>query len=401
MIKPDRKIIATAGALALLALGAAGWAWHAFANAGDDAGAEAPTSVTLAISPQDTTLTLTDEQLRSVKVEQVASRTFSNERDAVGNIAFNDEKTVQVFSPYSGRIAQVFAKAGDDVKRGTVLFTVNSSDLVQAEAALVSTAGVRELTTHALERAKQLVEIQGLSQRDYQQAVSDQQAAEAAFNAARNAMRIFEVPEQEIDRIIATRKGDPTLFVRSPVTGKVTARNAAVGLLVQPGSAPAPFAVSDVSTMWMIANVAESDIPLMQQGQEVDVNVMALHGRMFRARITNIGSSVDPGTHRVQVRSEVNDPAHELRAGMLATFKIHVGEVAQAPAVPVEGVTRESDGTMSVWVTADRRSFTRRTIKLGMQQEGYHQVLGGLAAGELVATDGALFLSNTVTTAIR
>ncbi len=401
MIKPDKKILAIAGALALLAFAAAGWAWHGYANAADEANAEAPASATAANVPQDTTLTLTDEQLRSVKVEEVTSRAFASEREAVGNIAFNDEKTVQVFSPYAGRIAQVFAKAGEDVKRGAVLFTVNSPDLVQAESTLISTAGVRELTTHALERAKQLVEIQGIAQKDYQQAISDQQAAEAAFNAARNAMRIFEVPEKEIDRIIATRKGDPTMLVRSPVTGRVTARNAAEGLLVQPGSAPAPFAVSDVSTMWMIANVAESDLPLMQQGEEVDVSVMALPGRVFRAKITNIGSSVDPGTHRAQVRSEVRDPTHELRAGMLATFRIHVGEAAQAPAVPAAGVTRESDGTMSVWVTTDRRSFTRRTIKLGMQQEGFHQILGGLTAGELVATDGALFLSNTITTAIR
>jgi cobalt-zinc-cadmium efflux system membrane fusion protein len=86
---------------------------------------------------------------------------------------------------------------------------------------------------------------------------------------------------------------------------------------------------------------------------------------------------------------------------MFATFVIRIGEPVRSPAISLDGVVREGDGTMTAWVTTDRRRFTRRTVKIGMQREGYRQVLEGVQAGELVATEGALFLSNALATASR
>jgi cobalt-zinc-cadmium efflux system membrane fusion protein len=170
---------------------------------------------------------------------------------------------------------------------------------------------------------------------------------------------------------------------------------------VQPGNAPAPFSVADISTMWMLANVAEADSPAFKVGQEVKVKVMAFPDRAFDGKISTISSTVDPSTRRVWVRSEVADPQHELRAGMFATFVIRTGDPVRATAVPLDGVVREGDGTMTVWVTADRRHFTKRTVKVGLQRDGYRQILEGLQVGELVANEGALFLSNALATALR
>jgi cobalt-zinc-cadmium efflux system membrane fusion protein len=153
--------------------------------------------------------------------------------------------------------------------------------------------------------------------------------------------------------------------------------------------------------MWMLANVAESDSPDFKAGQEVKVRIMAFPSRLFDGRISTISSTVDPITHRVWVRSEVADPQHELRAGMFATFVIRTGDPIRAIAVPLDGVVREGDGSMTVWVTADRRRFTKRTVRIGLQQDGYRQLLEGLQPGELVATEGALFLSNALATASR
>ena len=194
---------------------------------------------------------------------------------------------------------------------------------------------------------------------------------------------------------------DPTLVVPSPITGQVTARNGAPGLYVQPGNAPAPYTVADIETMWMLANVAEIDSPAFQIGQEVKVKVAAFPNREFDGRITTIGAMVDPATRRVLVRSEVKNPQRELRSGMFANFVIRTGDPVRSIAVPLNGVVREGDGTMTVWVTADRRRFTRRPVRIGLQYEGYRQILEGLQAGELVATEGALFLSNALTTASR
>jgi len=344
---------------------------------------------------------LSAQEFQKFKVEPAKEHDFRIQREAVGNIDFNREMSVDVFAPFPGKIITLFAKAGDDVQKGATLFTIDSPDLLQAESTLVSAAGTLNLTTRALERAKQLYEVQGVAQKDLDQAIAEQQSAEGALRAARDAVRIFGKSDAEMDRIVAERKIDSVLAVHNPITGRVTARNAAPGLFVQPGTTPAPYSVSDVSTMWMLASVAETDFPLLQLGQDVAVDVKAYAGRLFRGKIVNIGASVDPNTRRLLVRSEVPDPAHELRPGMFATFLISMGRAMRSVAVPFAGVVREGDGTMTVWVTTDRKRLVRRTVVVGLQQDGLHQILDGLKPGELVATDGALFLSNALTAASR
>jgi membrane fusion protein, heavy metal efflux system len=347
------------------------------------------------------TINLSESQLASVKVEAVGEREFPVEKQSVGSIDFNADLTVQVFTPYQGRIIQLFAKVGDDVKKGQTLFTIDSPDLLQAESTLIAAAGVLDFTTRNLTRLQELYKTRAVSQKDLEQAISDQQTAEGALRAGRDAVRLFGKTDGEIDRIISQRMADPTLVIPSPISGRITARNAAPGLFVQPGNPPAPYSVADIETMWMLANVPETDSPAFRLGQEVKVKVAAFPERMFDGTITTISAIVDPTTRRVLVRSEVKDPQHELRSGMFANFVIRTGEPVRSPAVPLDGVVREGDGTMTVWVTADRRRFTRRTVRIGLQSEGYRQILSGVQAGELAATEGALFLSNALATASR
>jgi len=344
---------------------------------------------------------LLETQLKAVKVEVASERDFPVERSAVGSIDFNEELLTQVFTPYQGRIVGLFAKVGDEVKKGQTLFTIDSPDLVQASSTLISSAAVLDLTTRNLERTKMLYASHAAAQKDLEQTTSDNRTAQGAYRAARDAVRIFGKTDAEMDRIVEERHVDPTLVVPSPISGRITARNAAPGLLVQPGNQPAPFVVADISTMWMQANVAESDSPAFTIGQEVKVTVMAHPGHVYEGHISTIGSSVDPITHRVLVRSEIDDPKHELRSGMFANSVIRTGAPMRSVAVPLDGVVREGDGTMTVWVTADRRRFIQRAVKVGLLRDGYFQILEGLQAGELVATEGALFLSNALAIAAR
>ena len=184
------------------------------------------------------------------------------------------------------------------------------------------------------------------------------------------------------------------LAVRSPIDGQVTSVNASPGLQVEPGKAPAPYAVADVSTKWMVGNVLESDSSLFQVGQQVEVSTMAYPGRVFEGKIIRIYPTVDGNTHRVMMRSEIADPKNELRSGMLAEFAIHVKDAVEATAIPASGVVREGDGTMTAWVTKDRHHFSQRVIKTGLRKDDQVQILEGLKRGELVVTDGAVFLSN-------
>ena len=339
-------------------------------------------------------LELTPSQLETIKVEPVGRYLFPVEKETVGTISFADDLSVDVFPPYQGKIIKGFVALGDNVRKGQPLYTIDSPDLIQAESTLIGAAAALELTSKELVRAKELNGNNGVSEREVEQAISDQQTAEGALKAARDAVRVFGKSESEIDQIIASRKVDPTLVVPSPIAGQVTAFDAPPGLFVQPGSPPAPYTVADVTIKWMLADVVESDISLLHLGQPAAVKVMAYPNRVFEGRISKIYASVDPNTHRVTIRSEIKDPRNDLRPGMLANFVIRVQNPIEAIGIPANGVVREGDGAMTAWVTTDRHHFSQRTIKTGLRTADRVQVLDGLQRGELVVSDGAVFLSN-------
>jgi membrane fusion protein, heavy metal efflux system len=313
------------------------------------------------VQPTQIEIELSERQVATLKIVPVGQATFDVLRSAVGNIDFNQNMLVQVFTPNAGRIIATFANVGDRVKKGQILFTVDSPDLVQASSNLIQAAGVLALQNANLRRLTETLRGGGGAQKDVDQAKSDQQTAEGTFRAARDAMRIFGKTDDEIEQIVRERKADSVLIVRSPINGQVTQRTASPGLYVQPGNAPAPI-------------------------------------RNFDGVITVVGAQIDPATHRLMVRSEIKDPDNFLRAGMFANFTIRVSEPFTAMAVPNSAIVREGDGSMSVWVTVDRRRFEKRTVRTGLQQNGMTQIIEGVRPGELVVTEGAVFVSNKAAT---
>ena len=344
--------------------------------------------------PSEATVTLAPTQTNAIKVETLGTYLFQREAMAVGCIDYDEDLSVQVFSLYQGKILTALVNLGDEVKKGQPLYTIESPDLIQAGSTLIGAAAFFDLTSKELARAKSLFGTNGVSEREMEQATSDAQTAEGALKAARDAVRVFGKSEAEIDQMVASRKIDAALVVPSPVTGRVTARNAQPGLLVQPGNAPAPYAVADLSTKWMVANVTESESPLFRAGQELEARVMAYPGRVFKGKISRLGASVDPNTHRVMVRCDIADAQDELRPGMLANFTIQVGDPVESVGIPMNGVVRNGDSTMAAWVTTDGLRFTQRIVKLDLKRDGRYQVLEGLQRGELAVTDGAVFISN-------
>ena len=340
------------------------------------------------------TLELSDAQLEMISVGAVSEHAFPLEREAVGSIDFNEDMAAQVFPPYQGRIVQLYAKIGDNVKRGQPLLTIESPDLIQADSNLIAAAGVLDLTTHALERAKQLYEVQGMAEKDLQQAISDQQTAEGrAQGGARRGRGFRQVcardrPHGEVshDRSVPGRA--------EPDHGPYHGAHRGSRRLRATGQLPAPYTVADLSRIWMNASVTESDMPLVRKGQPIHVTVMAFPGRVFEGEISTVGATVDPQLHRGLVRAEIEDSKHELLPGMFASFVIVTGEPERSPAVPLDGVVREGDGTMTVWFTTDRHRFTKRTVKIGLQHAGYDQILEGVRPGEQIVTRGAVFLDN-------
>ena len=337
---------------------------------------------------------LTAGQVLELNVGPVGTQAFALRNEAIGNIDFNQDMAVQVFSPYQGRIGSLLVRAGDDVAAGQVLYTVQIPDLPAAASTLISAAGTLKVTGQTLRRAQALFETQSIPLKELQQNTADQQAAEAAYQAARKTLSLFGLVNKEIEEIEAKHKIDTEMPIRSPFAGRVTARAGAVGQLVQPGSGSAPLMVANLQTLWMVASVPESELASYKLGQAVRVKVSAYPESEFSGKITYIADVADAVTHRVAVRADVGNAKRLLKPQMLATFNITLGQPVSAVAVPANALAREGDGALSVWVTQEGMRFKRRTVEAGMMQNGMVQITRGLLAGEKIARDKALFLSN-------
>lgn len=340
------------------------------------------------------TVQLTEKQVQELNVGFAEEEEFQPVRSEVGYVDLNQNKAVQVFSPYQGKIGEVLVNIGDDVQEGDILYTVKVPDVAQAASNLISTAGVLRAADQTLNRAKLLYQSKSISQKEYEQNVSDQQAAEAAYRAARKSMVLFGIKDSDIDQIIKSRKIDIDMPVRSPTSGKVINRNAAPGLLVQPGNAPAPVVVGDANLLWLVANVPESEIGDFQVGQEVMAKVTAYPDIEFKGLLKNVGETSDPATHRIVLLAEINDPSHLLRPQMLASFQIKVGKPERSLGVPQKSLVRLNDGTFIVWERITESQFRRRPVKIGISQEGMVQILEGLDKTSKIAKTKALFLEN-------
>ena len=192
------------------------------------------------------------------------------------------------------------------------------------------------------------------------------------------------------------------MSVRSPIAGRVTARSAQVGLLTQPGVAPAPITVADMRTLWMVAGVPESELGLYKLGQSVNVHVQAYAGKAFNGKVSYIGDAVDPNSRRIVVRADIHDPEHLLRPQMLADFSFVLSAPAHGLSVPATAVVRESDGSTVVWkvVGSDKQGtrLVRQKVETGESEGTDVRILSGLPAGVAIARKNALFLSNLYAT---
>jgi cobalt-zinc-cadmium efflux system membrane fusion protein len=342
-----------------------------------------------------------------VQLETVSLKPFREEKSAPGKIAFNEDAMTPVFSFYTGRIVRLLAKPGDMVEPGSPLFEIDTPDLMQTEADLLAATSALAKANTALNlahrsesRLHDLYLYKAVALKDWEQAQSDLhnaendvRAAEAVLAATRGRLRVLGKSDIEITRLEGGKGIDRVARVASPIAGTVIARKVGPGQYVRPDNAEPLFVTADLTTMWMLANVAETDVPLIHVGQQTEVRVLAYHDAVFTARIEYIGAAVDATTHRINVRCVVDNRDQRLKPEMFATFRIVTNEAVQSLAVPVSALVREGE-TASVWVAQPEQGFVQRPVTVGLEQEGYTQILSGLQSGEHVAVEGSLFLSN-------
>lgn len=359
----------------------------------------------------------TPRQWAGFAIAPVRDIAFRPVQDADGKIAFDDDLTTAVFSPFTGRVSRLFARTGDRVKRGDPLAAIQATEFVQAQNDVISAlaslktaraqfnlAQTNEKRQHALYLA------QGGALKDWQQSQVDLSTAEGALHSAeialgavRNRLRIMGRTDQQIDSLQNapdTMTLSPEALIVAPINGIITQRQIGLGQNVvsqsNGGSTPL-FSISDLSKVWLLANVREADASLIHIGDAAEVSVPAYPGRVFTGRISYVGSSIDPLTHRLAVHAEVDSAALLLKPEMLASFRIITGSAVVSPSVPEGALVYEGD-KVHVWVANDAaKTITLREIKIGRIDAGMVQVLDGLRPGEKVVTAGSLFLDRAVT----
>ena len=382
---PPGKQIRVVLVIALAAAGALAIGWGALrARASEPAPANESTA--------SNEVHLSSAQLSTLEINTVTTRAFRTEEVTDGQIALNGDTTTQVFSPYSGRVVRVLASPGEYVKAGAPLLRIEASEYVQAQSDLLNAAATLKLARINEERKHAAYDSKGGSLQDWQQAQVDLAAAENASTSAANRLRILGKSDHEIAAIETAKKTDAATFVVAPIGGVVTDRQVGPGQFIQSGASNPVFSIGDLSTVWLVADVPETDAPYIERGQTVEVRVLALPGQVFKAKLTAIGAQVDAVTRRVPVRATLANPDGKLKPHMFASFSIITSSGdSQAPSVPEEAIVREGDQAR-VWVVAQNNTLSLRSIHTGRSNDGMVEVLDGLKAGERVVTRGSLFI---------
>ena len=343
----------------------------------------------------------TPKQWASLTTAPVTEVVFRAEHLTEGKIGVDEDRATLVFSPYSGRVTKLLAKPGDTVKAGQPLFIVEAPDMVQAQndfiAAISNLNKARRRWNSprsSSSKTRRCYESRAGPLRDLQQSQATARAAEndvrssqTSLEMTRNRLRILGMTDDEITKFSDTGAVSPQMTIYSPITGTVIQRKVGPGQYVntssQNSSASDPtFLIGDLSTVWLIAYVRESDAPSVQVGQALHFTVLAYPNRVFPANISFVATSLDTGTRRLLVRATIDNSQHLLRPEMFASVTILTGEGDSSPAVPRDAIIYDGK-TTHVWVARDDKSVERRDIKTGLSNGQMIQVIEGLRDGEI------------------
>jgi membrane fusion protein, heavy metal efflux system len=337
------------------------------------------------------TFRATAQQLKTLTIETVTLHAFVSEEITEGKIAVNGDRITPLFSPYSGRVTRVIAGLGDTVKKGAPLATLEASEYAQAQNDLATAFAQRKLARINETRKHALFEAKGGSLSDWQQAQADMTAAETAVYSVRNRLKILGQSDIQIDALETAHSINSAATISAPIAGVVVDRQVGPGQYLQAGAGTAVFTIADPSSVWLLANVREADSGSVRPGDVMIVNVPAYPKREFRGRVTYVAALVDPATHRVPVRAEIENRDGALKPEMFASFRIQTSDATQSPGIPDTAVVYEGEAA-HVWVVQADRLLGYRAIRTGRTNGGLVEVLEGLKPGERIVTKGGLFI---------
>lgn len=294
-------------------------------------------------------------------------------------------RAVPVISLASGRVVDIRARLGDEVKKGQVLLQVQSNDVSGAYQTYLKAQNDERLARVQLERAQVLYEKGAVAKSALEIAQSAEEDAKTDLNAALEQLKLLHVDKDHPSAVVD---------VTAPISGIITDQQVTNSSGVQGLSGPNPFTISDLSSVWVVCDVYENDLDAVHVGETADVRLNAFPGKTFKARIGNILPILDPSIRTAKVRLEVQNPGM-MRVGMFATATFF-GKQAQAyAAVPSAAILHLHDRDW-VYTPLGNGHFKRQAVTAGnMLPNNMQEVTGGLKPGDKVVSN-ALALQNTV-----
>jgi cobalt-zinc-cadmium efflux system membrane fusion protein len=339
---------------------------------------------------------LTPQQLTESKitVAAVGVQTVHATVTAGGKVTFDDLKVTHVYSPVTGRVTRVLADPGQRVKKGAPLCAIASPDVGTAFSDVAKANADLQAAQHEYERQKDLFESHAGSRKDYETAEDSYRKAKAEYDRASQKAKLLR--SGSVDTVTQE------YTLRAPIDGEIIMRNVNPGVEVQgqysgAGNPVELYTIGELSSVWVLADVYEVDLPRIGKGADVTVKVVAYPDKAFRGQVDWVSGTLDAASRTAKIRCALPNPDRELKPEMYASVTIAVaGE--RALAVPRSAILRLGEQTVVFVQTGDapggRVRFERRPVKVDEEDTGdFVPVQQGLRAGERVATNGAILLA--------
>jgi cobalt-zinc-cadmium efflux system membrane fusion protein len=331
------------------------------------------------------------DQRKRLTILTAAEETFRPTLDVTGTVAFNGDRSTQVMSPISGPVSRVTVSLGANVVHGQPLALVSSPDFATAVATFRKAEEAARNAQRILRLNEQLFQNDALARSELDQSRADASSAAADREAASLALRALGLDEATI---AAIREGKQTApiegAIRATIPGTVVEKLINPGQLMAAGATPA-FTIADLSSMWLFASVYGADIALVAPGDRVDVIVDGA-AAPIEGRVDYVAPIVDPGTKATSVRIVAGNQRALLKRDQFVRLVFHSARQASGILVPAAAVLRDDDNLPFVLIAADDGSFLRRRVTLGHRVGDKYELATGVAVGEKLVSDGALFV---------
>ena len=328
-----------------------------------------------------------EDQMQHAQVVTIAPTTLKHTLRLTGAVAYNAFNTTPVITQVGGPVTRILVVPGQHVKAGEPMLDVTSPDYSQLLDSYLKAADAFRLADRFYVRAQGLYEHHAIAERDLEQAESDRIQAQADLNAADQGLKILGIKNPED---LAKTPSSALIPVLAPIGGEVVERLVQPGQVVQAGQTQA-FTITDLSTVWVLANVYQADLAYVRNGDDVVVETDAYPDK-FHGRISYVSSAIDPTTRTLQARILVDNPGEKLKRDMYCTVTVTAGVLSNVVAVPNSSVLRDDNNQPFVYVATGQNQFGRRDVDLGDSQNGQTQIIKGISVGERVVGDGSLFL---------